>query len=552
MKKLTLFLIALLLSGGICLATDYYVRTDGNDGNTGQGEGTGDAWATINKVNISSFNPDDNIYFYRGHIWREQLTVPDSGSDGNLITFGAYGSGDLPLIMGSTLEASWTQVGGTDVWYCTGYSSDPINVWLDGLSYWEAANAGAVDSTDRWYYDGGANRVYVYATEDPSTFYSSSGVEIPIRNDVIYCNEDYVRLENLHLKYGHQYTLRFHTGADYCEAIDLTIDGSGDVAAFILNGTTNCTVDNCTINGDSKPDQNNTFYNLLSTSNTIKNCTIRNGSHCTVFLNKDTDTIFEYNEVYSEYEFGRTIAVQAGSGDGSGRIVRYNWFYDSQTDDTPHADSGAQWDGVDDRTYYNIFSGGQDWMLQVYNYDAATTGQKFYNNVFHGSEDQGIRINLTTHVGADAEFKNNVFMSNDSTNHFQISCKLNNDTTKATFINNVIYDSNTASTVEVQGVARTVAYMETNHAGTYSGNIVDDPLFVNAGGSFELDTDFLIPTGSPCKDAGANVGLSLDYWGNLVPSGAVQDVGSHEYQQGDIPVLRIRDVLRIRNVLRIK
>src|SRR4030042_5735465 len=60
------------------------------------------AWKTINKVNKSSFLPGDNILFKRGEIWREQLTVSSSGTNGNPIIFGAYGSGNNPIIMGST------------------------------------------------------------------------------------------------------------------------------------------------------------------------------------------------------------------------------------------------------------------------------------------------------------------------------------------------------------------------------------------------------------------------------------------------------------------
>ena len=62
------------------MATYYVDKTTGNDSDTGLTEEL--AWETINKVNISSFNPSDTIKFKKGEIWREQLTIPSSGSSG--------------------------------------------------------------------------------------------------------------------------------------------------------------------------------------------------------------------------------------------------------------------------------------------------------------------------------------------------------------------------------------------------------------------------------------------------------------------------------------
>jgi len=89
--------------------TTYYVDTSA-DGDVGAGtsEAANIAWKTITKVNASSFSAGDSILFKRGCTWREQLTIPSSGSVGNPITYGAYGSGDLPKIYGSTAITSWT------------------------------------------------------------------------------------------------------------------------------------------------------------------------------------------------------------------------------------------------------------------------------------------------------------------------------------------------------------------------------------------------------------------------------------------------------------
>ena len=55
------------------------------------------------KVNATNFNPSDSILFKRGNVWREELTATSSGTAGNLITYGAYGSGANPKLNGSSL-----------------------------------------------------------------------------------------------------------------------------------------------------------------------------------------------------------------------------------------------------------------------------------------------------------------------------------------------------------------------------------------------------------------------------------------------------------------
>jgi hypothetical protein len=90
MKYLAL-LLALLFASPAWGAV-YYVDCNAN-GDAGSGLTTAAdvAWKTIAKVNGSSFSPGDSILFNKGCTWREQLTVPSSGSAGSPITFGAYG-----------------------------------------------------------------------------------------------------------------------------------------------------------------------------------------------------------------------------------------------------------------------------------------------------------------------------------------------------------------------------------------------------------------------------------------------------------------------------
>ena len=105
MKKI--FIILFLLITVNAYPANYYVdATTGSDGDDGLSEVN--AWETISKVNGESFSAGDSILFNKGDTWREQLTIPDSGSDGSPITFGAYGTGDNPIINGADIVSTWS------------------------------------------------------------------------------------------------------------------------------------------------------------------------------------------------------------------------------------------------------------------------------------------------------------------------------------------------------------------------------------------------------------------------------------------------------------
>ena len=129
---LPILLIACGSDGELQLAqgATYYVdATGGNDSNTGSA--ADNAWKSMSKINSSKFLPGDQILFKRGEFWRETLLVPSSGSQGNPIVFGAYGSGNKPTILGSDAVTLWTNIGG-NAWEAT-VTTEPQVVWFNGI-----------------------------------------------------------------------------------------------------------------------------------------------------------------------------------------------------------------------------------------------------------------------------------------------------------------------------------------------------------------------------------------------------------------------------------
>jgi hypothetical protein len=86
-----------------CLGTTYYVSNSGSDNNSGTSMGS--PWQSVARV--QSFEPNlragDCVLFQRGGVWYEQLSISNiHGTSSAPITFGNYGSGNLPVLDGGS------------------------------------------------------------------------------------------------------------------------------------------------------------------------------------------------------------------------------------------------------------------------------------------------------------------------------------------------------------------------------------------------------------------------------------------------------------------
>ncbi|HLE49236.1 MAG TPA: right-handed parallel beta-helix repeat-containing protein [Patescibacteria group bacterium] len=154
------------------LATNYYVdATNGDDNDNGTSTDT--PWQTINKVNISSFSAGDQILFKKGEIWREQLTVPSSGTAGNPIVFGAYSSGVNPIINGSDVVSSWT----ADIAsYQTTFDMDGWGCWGNYSTASDASGVTYRTSFLQSAFSGSSIRITVKAAAGGSVTIDNSSV----------------------------------------------------------------------------------------------------------------------------------------------------------------------------------------------------------------------------------------------------------------------------------------------------------------------------------------------------------------------------------------
>jgi uncharacterized repeat protein (TIGR02059 family) len=133
LKKSLISLICIVLSS-LVSANIYYVSSSGNDAANGLSEST--SWNSISKVNssFSIFKPGDQILFKRGDVFYGTITVTSSGSAGNPILLGAYGSGDAPAISGFTTISGWTNEGNGIYSKPLLAASAPNMVIIDGVN----------------------------------------------------------------------------------------------------------------------------------------------------------------------------------------------------------------------------------------------------------------------------------------------------------------------------------------------------------------------------------------------------------------------------------
>ena len=210
--KFVFLIIILMTKACLSSGTTYYVSNSGSDSNNGTSTTT--PWQTISKVNGETFSAGDSILFRKGDTWREELVIPNSGTPGSEIYFGAYGTGDMPNIFGSIQATSWTETGTSNIWQSSTSMNDPYNsssypagypgnVFFhetDDIVNWGVHQSDLSELTEEYDWTWIANTLYVYSSTDPDSRYTS--VEAVQRDRGIYLNEQsYLIFDSFNLRY---------------------------------------------------------------------------------------------------------------------------------------------------------------------------------------------------------------------------------------------------------------------------------------------------------------------------------------------------------------
>ena len=224
--------------GKAAMGKSYYVdATSGKDTNDGLSEDR--AWKTLEHVNSATLRPGDFVLFKRGETWRGQL-VAKSGDETGYVTYGAYGTGNKPLLLGSITKvkvSDWVHEDG-NIWATSQPESDaddslPVdvgNLIFDhersvGTKVW---NEEDLKKQGDFWYDEDRHILELYSESNPAVTYSH--IECALRRHIIDENgKSYVIYENLDLRYGGAHGIggasTHHIIVRHC---DLSYIGGGD------------------------------------------------------------------------------------------------------------------------------------------------------------------------------------------------------------------------------------------------------------------------------------------------------------------------------------
>jgi hypothetical protein len=96
-------------------ATIYYFSSSGSDSNNGTSTGT--PKQTITALNALTLVAGDQVLLNKGNTFYGTIDAK-SGTSGNPIIYGAYGTGNNPIVTGFTNVTSWTNLG-SNIWEST-------------------------------------------------------------------------------------------------------------------------------------------------------------------------------------------------------------------------------------------------------------------------------------------------------------------------------------------------------------------------------------------------------------------------------------------------
>ena len=353
-----LFLFVTWLGG----ATTYYVSNSGNDSNPGTSESL--PWKTLSKVNSFTPKPDDQILFKRGDTWTGTIIAKASGTAASPIAYGAYDTGENPVITGFTPVTAWTNTGG-NIWESTnavstlttmnmvviGGVNTPMGREPDtGYWYFQSHVDGTTSQITSTYLDGVINwtgaevAVNVYAWETRrGTIISQTGSTIEfnepqsfsiyendakfiIQNDIRTLDQQnewyynpttkkisvYSTTEPTDVKVSSVNYLASVSGKNYITFKNIAFTGSND-RAVSLSVASNITIDNCDIAYSGAVGIYGSLgdFSTYSSNLSVHNCT----------FDESNDGAIGVSTLFTNATISHNTVTNTGMIYGAGRIV---------------------------------------------------------------------------------------------------------------------------------------------------------------------------------------------------------------------------------------
>lgn len=438
--------------------------------------------------------PNQELLMQRGLVLRGRYIT--SMADG--IRLGSFGAGNLPAIINSTqIDTAWTNTAG-NVW-STPLASAPSQVFertaftLDGLSKLRLTT-GTQTAPAAGEFGHASGTLYVHSATDPNTkTYERSTLS---GTPTVNINGSGVIVDGLAILCALQNGVTFAAGVE------------------------NSTVQGCDVYGSCNDNVSGALV-----GNTPKNISVN------------------YNRLWAA---GFGARGSGATGDGTsfhgeefsvsliGNDIRYNnkSGIGNQSPGNTFAFRNYLQDNWDNLAVFGAGSSGSTSAVHrfLYNVSVHSSGENYgINSSGAGSIVSPVRIEVQNNVlyGAMTTGKRGIFITNSAQTTWDIANNIAVNWTHG------IGDATGTATIERLDnnclFGNATNYYD-NNTGILNGKVgpnslTSNPLFVNAAGG-----DFRLQTGSPCINAGVNVGATTDMDGNPVPAGGAPDIGAYERQ----------------------
>ncbi len=489
------------------------------------------------------------------------------------ITGGTYY--DTEAAADNTMDASWVSDGASgnlrasyrvevynaptpNVWQ-TALAAEPNAVFFDGAWGTEEAAIGNLDAALEWSWN--ANVLSVYSASDPDAAYTSPGIEVSQRDHCIYADDkSYITIN----------------GIKVVRADSSNIEINGDSDNWIIQ---NITSEYAYLHGiyvNDWPDTGDDLDGGLITASTFRynaatgiylrhnviewtissniasyNCLLEvdaehhaNTAGIRVTGTADSNIVIASNTVERNgFTSGNVEAVSGDRGFGiwtdtvngpdlSGVVIRYNYSnWNRNTGIFSENENGTE-------IYYNISTNNKTSSaytrgiyLDCSNGNYPTTNNEVYNNVCYGNN---IGINVSGIPDSSLKAVDNLIRNNIISGNINRELRANDGGE-----NNAGEGSGNEYTYNSFGIeaSNCIEWNDGKYISTYAvfddsvgsatNSVAGDPLFTDAA-----NNDFTLTAQSPAIDAGTDVGLVLDFDGNVVPADVnrrLVDIGAFEF-----------------------
>lgn len=541
-------ILLVVLYGGVFSQTTYYVSSStGNDANNGTSPST--PFKTVlhctqTVLNTGGMHGGDQLLFKRGETFpcgsdNVNIDIRTSGSAGNNIIIGAYGTGANPIIDGTIdipnwqTSGNWTNVSG-NIWRLANTQA-PHRLWVNGTEWARSPSTNTPTASEPYAVDG--SYIYLYSSGNPATTYSTIQTILDAYG-LTGNDQSYITIQDLDIR-------RFNGGIDLQGFHDILIqrdsigwDCSGTGLALEMSGTNttyNVVMKNCTLNTndhifhsfEAKSTEDGVHYTQGTNNCLTDSCTFIDWGHAAHYWLVALSSPYHITNCEVKHSYFTSPDINYGYGpcadfgndySSTGNKIDSNIVYHTGLALQINAPYVSVFNNTIDGTYGNSFYEPEGGGIDLTGYYSYPQFERIYNNTIINCTGYGISLH---NGGGDSILEHNFIANNliafnkgeetDTRGLFtyqQFKLEENPEIKSDTIKNNLFYYPGVTNVI-YYGHAPSPYTMNVSTFNSYngtqgdviSGNIQADPL---------LDANYKLQAGSPAIGAGIDLGVGTD------------------------------------------